>query len=242
MRFWPGDGVYVTGSTLFVAFQEIENRAWIFRRYREQESYPDLFSYLPHLINFFFNVFESHRNCFSDQIPNVTRERIAFFDSKSTDTGEKIDCPTAQFSQKESQVKEIWSFYRHIANKSCLSHMWTDFLAIFDRILFQKYLISFVQATKSAAVFYCALTFWAGCREFRSAWTTTVNAYKLHEIPECLYLRPSTDAGRASSYHDRYWVALVHPFMGADPGLLAQWRVRWRASSFTAWINFLFFV
>jgi hypothetical protein len=163
MRFWPGDGVYVTGSTLFVAFQEIENRAWIFRRYREQESYPDLFSYLPHLINFFFNVFESHRNCFSDQIPNVTRERIAFFDSKSTDTGEKIDCPTAQFSQKESQVKEIWSFYRHIANKSCLSHMWTDFLAIFDRILFQKYLISFVQATKSAAVFYCALTFWAGC-------------------------------------------------------------------------------
>lgn len=59
-----------------------KNRAWIFTRYREQESYPDLFSYLPHLINhpdFFFTVFESQRNCFSDQIPNVTRERIAFF-------------------------------------------------------------------------------------------------------------------------------------------------------------------
>ena len=186
-----------------------KNRAWIFTRYREQESYPDLFSYLPHLINhpdFFFTVFESQRNCFSDQIPNVTRERIAFF------------LPWFPF---------LIGF---------------TLISILDRILFKKYLITFVQATKSAAVFDCALIFWAGCREFRSAWTTTVNAYILHEIPECLHLRPSTDAGRACSYHDRYWVALVYSFMGADPGLLAQRRVRWRANSFTARINLLFFV
>ena len=147
------------------------------------------------------------------------------------------------------------------------------FFAKFHRIWFQIYLISFVQATRYDAVFYCALVFWIGCREIRSAWTTTVNAYILNEMPECFWigcrairsawtttvnayilnempeclylrawLRPSTDAGRASSYHDRYWMALVHPSMGADPGLLAQWRVRWRASSFKSWINLLVLV
>ena len=43
MRFWPGNGDFQTGSTWFVLFREIENRAWIFRRYRAQESNPTLF-------------------------------------------------------------------------------------------------------------------------------------------------------------------------------------------------------
>ena len=99
MRFWPGDGVYVTGSTLFVAFKEIENRAWIFRRYREQESYPDLFLFLSHLINrpeVFFTVFE----CFSDQRHWHAGTQCIFWPE------------IKRFSRNESQLKDISSFYR----------------------------------------------------------------------------------------------------------------------------------